>query len=291
MREIIYPKSSSAPIVLALGFFDCLHIGHIAVLDACKQSAIPHQADVAVATFLNNPNGKDKQIYTYTERQIKLKEQQVDIVLGINFDKKFSEISPDDFLDTLFGNYNIKAVVCGFDYRYGANRVGDSVTLKAKWNALSIPVVVVNEVSADSKKVSSTLIKSLLSEGAIESANTLLSSNYTLCGLVARGRGQGKQFGVPTANIILSEDKHTIKAGVYGTHAYVNGKKYKAVTNVGTAPTFGENSPVIETHIIDFDGDIYGKTMTVEFVKRIRNIKKFESVTELKEQIQKDCKR
>jgi len=290
MREITYSQKNNIPIVLALGFFDCLHIGHKAVLDACRQSAIRHNAKTAVATFLNNPSDKDKLVYTYAERKIKLEEQKIDIILGINFDNDFSKLNHDDFLDSLFDNYNIKAIICGFDYRYGENRLGDCNALRAKCQFRNIPVTVIGEVTTGLKKISSTLIKSILSEGEIETANALLSSNYTVSQIVVRGRGQGRQIGVPTANIILHGDKHNIKEGVYGTYAHINGKKFKAVTNAGAAPTFGESNHAIETHIMGFDMDIYGKPITVEFIKRLRDIKKFDSVAELIEQIEIDCR-
>ncbi|MCL2370976.1 MAG: bifunctional riboflavin kinase/FAD synthetase [Firmicutes bacterium] len=288
MREIIYPNKNTEPISLALGFFDCLHIGHKAVLDTAKQMASDNVL-TAVATFLGNPSSS-RLIYTYDERKVKLGKLGVDLVLGINFDDEFSSLTPDEFLESIISSYNIKTITCGFDYRYGANRAGNSDTLKAKCKAHNIPVTVVDEVAVDSKKVSSSLIKSLLSEGAIESANALLVSNYTVCGLVMKGNARGTQIGVPTANIILPKDKHPIKAGVYGAYVHIDNKRYKAVTNAGTAPTFGQDHYIIETHIIGFEKDIYGKSLTVELVKRLRDIKKFDSVSELVKQIKTDCK-
>lgn len=292
MIEIRFDKTLSTPICLALGFFDSVHIGHRTIISAMKESASKNNFKSAVFTFDNNMNrifdDFDSQVYTYAERKSIFEKLGVDYVIHTEFTEAVKNIPPIDFLSVLFSDFNIKHIFCGYDYRFGCNGEGDAKLLKEFCREHNVPADINERVDFNGERVSTTRIKKLLSDGLVEEANELLEDRYFLTGKVVHGRNVGHKYGFPTANISFSGDKLLPVCGVYATYAIIDGKSFKAVTNIGDKPTFDESTVSVETLVDGLDKDIYDKDMTLEFVKRLRGIKKFSSPSELAAQIHKD---
>ena len=288
MQLIRFGRQLNEPIVLCLGYFGCMHKGHVALLDEAKRRASQCNAKVTLFTFGNNHLrvlGKDiKILYTIKERLSIYESLGVDYVISAEFTNEFRQNSGQEFINELL-KYNLKGVVCGFDYTCGYDRLGSAELIEALephcW------VSVVDAVCWQDDKVSTTLIRSMLLANDLESANTLLSQPFFLSGIVVKGRNVGSKIGFPTANLKVDPDK-LLPTGVYGGVAAFDGKKYKCIVNIGDKPTFDVDSATVEAHIIDFDGDIYGHELKLSLTKFLRKITKFDNPQELVGQLQID---
>lgn len=289
MLNISFGQQFNKPMVITLGFFDCMHKGHVALYDAARRVAGENDCLCALLTFCNNHFkviGMDvKPIYTFEERLTIYKNVGLDVVVSATFDKQFMNLSADDFLQVL-SSYNLKHVVCGFDYTCGRDRK-DSLYVKNYFSQLGIGCTIVEEVLTEGEKISSTLIRKLLMQNNVEKANTLLSQPYFVTGVVEDGRKVGRSISFPTANLKISDEK-LLPVGVYGGKTIVDGKQYNAIVNVGAKPTFNLLQNSVEAHLVGFIGDLYGKTLTVELTKFLRGVKKFENKEQLAEQLKFD---
>lgn len=287
MEELIAEKE----VCLALGYFDSVHVGHRHVISVAKHYASAHGIACAVATFSNNAykvfNPDGKAVYTYAER-CQLLDGLCDYVLPIRFDARLKKHSAETFLSTLFSRYNVKAVVCGYDYMFGSGGKGDAELLKRFCGERSIDCIVVDKFELDGIRASTTNIKDMLANRDIESVNRILTVPYMIIGTVVRGRGVGRSIDIPTANMNYSSDKFLPGDGVYGTVCTVDNKEYKSITNIGARPTFGIIKRAVETMLDGFSDNIYGKEIKLDFYKFIREIKRFETPAELSVQVHKD---
>lgn len=293
MLELRFNRIYAEKCVIALGFFDSVHRGHRHLIEKAKERAAENGEKLAVFTFDNNPFGyvgrNEGEVYTYSERIEMLKNMGVDIVVSATMDNEFSATPAVDFLDKLFSTMKISEVFCGSDYRYGKNGFGDVnlLNIVAKHYKVKVNVVDFLLDKAD-KKISTSTVKQYLSVGNVEAANGLLGEAYHITGVVEKNFGRGKALGFPTANIDIPPEKMCIRHGVYATATVVDGKSYESITNVGDKPTFGVTDVNTETYLIDFDGDLYGKTITVKFFKFIRGIQKYDSKEQLILRLSKD---
>jgi riboflavin kinase/FMN adenylyltransferase len=289
MLNISFGQQFNKPMVITLGFFDCMHKGHVALYDAARRVADENDCLCALLTFCNNHFkviGMDvKPIYTFEERLAIYKNVGLDVVVSATFDKQFMNLSADDFLQVL-SSYNLKHVVCGFDYTCGRDRK-DSLYVKNYFSQLGIGCTIVEEVLTEGEKISSTLIRKLLMQNNVEKANTLLSQPYFVTGVVEDGRKVGRSISFPTANLKISDEK-LLPVGVYGGKTIVDGKQYNAIVNIGAKPTFNLLQNSVEAHLVGFSGDLYGKPLTVELTKFLRGVKKFENKEQLAEQLKFD---
>lgn len=294
MKEVIFNSQFKEPLVIALGFFDSIHRGHRAIIDKVLKISDDLKCLPAVMTFTNNPysllNKSAKLVYTYNERLKIFEETGVKVVIKAEFDNGFMDITAENFLNTLFLNCNIRYIVCGYDYKFGSGGFGNVETLKNFCNEKGIGLDIMPEISEKGDKVSSTVIRNLLLSGDIKNANLLLKRPYFIEGKTEHGKKIGSLHLYPTINTAVGTEKLKIAEGVYYTNTEIGGKVYKSVTNCGYKPTLGDESYTVETFVIDYNGEIYGKTVTVIFYERLRDIKKFDSVKELKEQITADIK-
>ena len=292
MKILDFYERCDDKLVVVLGFFDCVHVGHLKLIERGISLAKKYDAEPAVFTFLNDPglyfDRKQGIVLTFNERLDKLKRHGVNTVITSTFDKNFATLRADVFLGLLATNFNVKAIVCGFDYTYGLNARGNVETLATMCKKFNIELAVEDKMTFEDKKISTTLVKEYLATGDIIRANTLLVDDYAISGIVVKGRKEGKKIGFPTANIIPAAEKFKIKNGVYKTHVVVDGKVYKAITNYGPQPTFLQKDIIVESHLKDFNSRLYGKRITVIFDDFIRNIVRFSSVEELKAQLEKD---
>lgn len=286
---------NSKPIVLALGFFDSVHKGHQKVINKAFEIAREQGAEVSVFTFDGNlkkavGNADEKCVFTSKERLEILKELGVKNVFFAPVDKAFLSMDKKEFLDFLNDKYNVVCYVSGKDYRFGKGGEGSVEYLLEYANSHNQNAYTVDTYTYNGKKISSTLIKEYIKQGDIERVNELLGREYSITGEVVKDRGVGSSMGFPTANIIIDEDRLVPKFAVYHGSVFIYGKEYGAIINLGSRPTFGLNNTVLEANLIDFNGDLYGEKITVKFKGFIREIQKFESVTDLKDQLVKDRK-
>lgn len=272
--------NSASGAAMLLGGFDGLHIGHRRLLARAKESGLP----VGLMTIVG---GKEKNsLFTFEEREEIFREAGADFVFELPFEE-IKDLAPQEFLSLLIGEFSPKLFVCGEDFRFGARAAGTPKTIEC---GTHVCVEVLPLVEMNGVKVSASHIKTLLSEGKAEEAGALLSHDFFLMGKVYGDRRIGRTIGFPTANIAYPKGKYSLKKGVYETRVCVDGKAYKGITNYGARPTFDDETTVTETYLDGFDGDLYGRTLKVEFVRYLRDIQRFESVEKLKEQLTKDIR-
>ena len=286
-----YTAKNEEPQVLCLGFFDCIHQGHLKLINRAKQIAFMNNYLTSIFTFDNNPLKLFKNedlILTFKERCFVFEELQMDFVYYATMTKEFANIDKNTFLDNLLSNKNIKAVVVGADYTFGNNKEGDAKYLKEYLEAKGIKVYIESLLMYNEKKLSSTYIRKQVEKGNLDELNNLLVSPYLIMGTVAKGRGVGEKELFPTANLIVPDDKIKLAQGVYYTHVFIDGLRYRAVTNVGAKPTYDISSYNIESYVLFYTKKLYDKQIVVEFEEKIRDIRKFDSIDDLKNQIQKD---
>lgn len=291
MKRFDLQDNYSKPIALALGFFDCIHIGHEKLLRETIDIANKQNIESAVLTFSNDPNeylNKQKQIYSFGDRASVLQNIGVDILISQTFDKDFMSLEPCEFLDILTHSFNIKYIVVGNDYTFGRYAKGNVEYMQSYLKDKDIKIIIVPFELLEGKKLSTRNLKSFITSGNVSELNNLLSEPYFVKGCISHERHVGSKIGYPTANIIPNMDRLMLASGIYATTIEIDGVRYNSMTNVGIKPTFDDNSLSIETHIFDFAGDIYGKTVIVRFISKVRDIVKFDSIDALKSQLQKD---
>ena len=277
--------------VICLGFFDCIHLGHLKLFNKAKLLSHKYGFKTSVFTFNNNPLkyfSDQKLIYTFEERIKVFEELSIDNVFYATFDKSFSSMNKKEFLDNLCANKNIRAIVCGEDYTFGFKKEGNIEYLKEYCIEHQIELYVENLRLSNNEKISTKNIRKDLINGKIENANKLLSSPYFISGVVKKGKGIGSKDVYPTANIEINDEKLSISHGEYYTLVEINGVKFRAVTNVGNKPTLDDYKDNIESYILFYNKSLYGKEIKIEFIKKIRDTQKFNSLKELREQISKD---
>ena len=281
--------------IYALGFFDGVHLGHRALLRACLTLAKENNCRAGVVTFATHPDGlvsgkTPALINSVQQRAQLLYDFGMDSVLALPFDKKLMTTPWSVFLTNLVAD-GAAGFVCGSDFRFGAGGEGTARALQDFCERRNLPCAIVPQQELDGVRVSSTYIRSLLASGDVETANRYLGQPYTLTGEVIPGKQLGRTIGVPTANLALPEGLVQPAFGVYACYVHVEGKKYKAVTNVGMRPTVNGDSVTVEPWILDFEGDLYGEIIKLEFCKFLRPEQKFPSLEDLKQQIQKDAEK
>jgi riboflavin kinase/FMN adenylyltransferase len=283
--------------IVTLGNFDGLHLGHQELIKKIIQRAKETGSLSMVVTFRPHPlkilaPEKCPPLISIYEEKIRLLENLgIDVLVKIPFTLDFSAMEPRDFVkDILCDLLGAKEIFVGYNYRFGKGRKGNIQLLKDLGQELGFAVREVEQVSFEGEVVSSTRIRQLLKNGEVVHASRLLGRPYTLCGIVVKGDGRGRGLGFPTANIAA---KHSIipSNGVYAVKLFVRDKYYDGIVNIGMRPTFDTNSLAIEVHIFAFDEDIYGEEITLYFIQKIREEKKFQNAEALITQINADIKK
>ena len=279
--------------VYALGFFDGVHKGHQALLEACRQLAERTGCTPGVMTFTSHPDTlvtgqTPKLINTEEERRRLIPDYGVDCITALPFDERLMNMPWQAFLEDLVVK-GAAGFVCGDDFRFGFRGEGTAGLLESFCKERGLVYQVVPGQMLDGIRVSSTHIRQLLEAGEMEQAVRFLGHPHYLSGTVISGRGLGHTIGIPTANIALPDSVICPKRGVYACKATVDGQEYLAVTNIGTRPTVGGHHTTVETWILDFAGDLYGKALTLRFYDFLRPEQKFGSLTQLQAEIQKNA--
>lgn len=283
--------------VLTVGTFDGVHLGHRKIINEMIYQSVENNCRNLLITFDPHPQivlSKDNSIKILTTLEQKLEylnNLSVQNVLVINFTKQFSQIDFKTFVEEYFVNrIGVHTVVVGSDHHFGKNREGNPDTLRELGKIFDFNVIKVEPLILDGNKISSTRIRKALNEGNIELANKMLGKKYEIRGKVVKGNQRGATIGFPTANIeVGNKDMLIPPRGVYFVEVDVADKHYFGMMNIGFRPTFNNTSElIIEVHIFYFNENIYDKPITVRFIDRLRDEKKFNSVDELKQQLQID---
>lgn len=286
--------------VVALGNFDGVHAGHRVILNDAINVAAEKGLKSLCFTFSNHPYNfimsmeedepdSIKSICKESEKIDIIENLGFDYLVNIPFDKFIMEMPAKNFFDDiLLAKLNAKVISVGFNYTYGANASGNAETIYRDGQDAGLEVRVHDAVKIFHNVVSSTLIREALSEGNIEAVSMYLDREYSITEVVSHGKKIGKMLGIPTLNFDVDDSLELPLNGVYVSRTIIDGIEHKSITNIGVKPTIGGKDKTIETHVFDYDGDAYGKKVTVILESFIRPEEKFESIEELKNQIKKD---
>ena len=279
--------------IFALGFFDGVHLGHQALLKACVDLAGTLDAETAAITFENHPqslfsNQVPPLLTSLADRKRLLRRYGMDRIYAFPVTKEVMSTNWRDFLEQLL-EYGAVGFVCGDDFRFGSRGEGSAEKLRAYCAEKGLPCVIIPEQTMDDTRVSSTYIRSQIESGDMATAVRFLGHPHYLTGEVVSGRHIGRSIGIPTANLLIPQGIAVPKFGVYACRVEIDGAVYCAVANVGTRPTVGGHRITVEPWILDFEGDLYGKTLTLAFHRFLRPERKFDSLEELRAQIRADA--
>jgi riboflavin kinase/FMN adenylyltransferase len=285
--------------VVTIGTFDGVHVGHQAIFNKMKSLAQGVGGETVVVTFnphprqvLNIDSSNLRFLCTPEEKLQKFEEFGIDNVVIVNFTKEFSRTPSEVFIkDYIIDHIHPAYIVVGYDHHFGKNRMGDYGLLNDMMRQYGFKVVRVEAQDVENIAVSSTKIRNALAVGNVKNANRLLGYNYSVTAEVVVGNKIGRTMGFPTANLELPREYMLIKGGVYACRVDYDGTTYKAMANIGHRPTIGdrgEDQPIIEVNLFDFDGDLYGKHIRVHFIDRIRDEEKFNGLEALKAQLGQD---
>ncbi|MBI5713636.1 MAG: bifunctional riboflavin kinase/FAD synthetase [Chloroflexi bacterium] len=283
------------PSLLTLGAFDGVHRGHQTLIRNLVTRAHEKNFRAAVVTFFPHPSivlrGRRDSFYINTpdERADLLAALGVDVVVTHPFDHPTSLITATDFADQLLASLNFKELWCGEDFAFGHNREGNVKWLEEYGRTHDFTVHVQKPITAAQATVSSSRVRTAIADGDIPLITTMLGRPLRISGVIVEGNKRGRTIGIPTANLKVWDERAYPARGVYACKAILNNQTYNAVTNIGVRPTFdSQMSLSVEAHLLDFDQDIYGQTISLDFIARLRQEKKFNGVNELVAQIKSD---
>ena len=281
--------------ILTIGVFDGVHRGHQHLLKRVVEVASEGGMLSGVLTFVNHPRSVlvpdtcISYITSVEDRLALLKDAGVDMVIPLHFDLELSRLRAHEFTALLQERLKMAGLVMGYNFAMGFKREGTPENLASIGSEQGFSVTVVDAVSVEGGRVSSTVIRDSVTAGDVAGASSLLGRPFSLCGKVVAGEGRGRTIlGFPTANMDLPEDRLAPGNGIYATWACVGSERYMAATSVGVKPTFGDNERNVESFLLDFDGDLYGKEITLEFVQRLRDELRFDSPEALVAQMHVD---
>ena len=290
-------RFSEEQLVVTIGNFDGLHKGHKKIIQEMKNISLNSSAKTMV--IFTEPHAKEffsmdkdimeqpARISPWRDKFKKLENENIDFAFFLKFNKSLQTMSPEIFIEKVLGSLNISNLMIGDDFRFGQDRKGDFLMLKDWSKSQGISLSKLPTFSIDNRRVSSTWIRETLSVSDFSTTKKLLGRPYSFEGKVVHGNRLGRSIGFPTANIWLPKNNLPIK-GVFSVKISIDVSEFEGIANIGIRPTVGGTSPVLEVNIFDFKKEIYGKRIKVEFVKKIRDEKKFDSLDDLKKQIAKD---
>lgn len=284
-------------VCLGLGFFDGVHIGHKALISNLVHKSKDLNTKSCIITFKKSPAELFNQVVNYLtlkeEKEALFSELGVDYAVELDFNKQLMDMTPEEYLtNILYKYFKPPYIISGFNHTFGKDKKGTPQFLRDNQQKFGYIYQELKPVMYQDKIVSSSLIKQQLSKGLIKEANNMLGYNFYIEGKVIEGAKLGRTIGFPTANIIYPEDKVQIPYGVYSADIIADGEKYKGMMNYGIKPTISEsvNEPIAEVHIIDFNKNIYNNLIRIHIKNKIRDEKKFNSLEDLKQQINEDIK-
>ncbi len=297
VEEELAKYASQKETVITVGVFDGVHLGHKQLIAELMKQAGRKGMLSGIVTFRQHPedlfNSKTKLPFlTDIKTRAKLlRDEGVDIIVLLSFTEELARLDTRSFIGLLVKYLKMRGIVIGPDFALGKDREGDAATLKRLGDEMGFVVTVVPPLKINGEVVSSTSIREAMAKGDMEKVHRLTGRYFSLHGKVVTGAGRGEGLGFPTANLNVNSGQALPPDGVYAGLAYINGKIHQAMTNVGKDPTFGGTERTIESYLLDYSGDLYGRELSVDFVAKLRNEKKFASAEEFKKQVTEDIKR
>ncbi len=290
MKIISFEEAKLHNTAVALGKFQGLHKGHMLLIE--KITELSKKEDLTSGVFTINIDSS-KAINLPRERFDILEEQGVDIDIECEFTPEFSSMQPVDFIkNVLVDKLGAKYVVVGTDFCFGYKRQGNVETLQKYSKEYGYEVIPVDKLYIDGRVISSSYIRELIETGNINNISAYMGRDYFISDIVSHGKELGRTMGFPTINFIPDKGKLLPPVGAYETEIFIDGRLYKGITNIGDNPTISsDNKTTVETHILDYDGDLYGRELKVSFKRFLRPQIKFNSVEELKKQLLIDCRK
>ncbi len=286
--------------VVTSGTFDGVHLGHQKILNRLQELANSKGGETVLLTYWPHPrlvlqpkNNSLRLLSTFSEKVNLIAQMGIDHLLVLPFTEEFSQMSSEEFIGKiLVDKIQTKTLVIGYDHRFGKNREGSFEYLQTHSHLFGFELEEISRQDVDELAVSSTKIRIALAQGDIHIANKYLGRSYSISGLIVKGQQIGRSIGFPTANIQV-EDPYKLlpRDGAYAVYAEVNGIRYQAMLNIGNRPTVDGEQKTIEAHLIGFQGDLYGKILTIYFEAFLREEKRFASLEELKTQLIEDQER
>ena len=280
--------------LLTLGVFDGVHKGHLSLIETLKQRATARDLLPGIVTFSPHPAevlhpGQPLPLLTSIDERVQLlKSAGVPLVVPLTFTRELSQLGPDEFVGLLIRHLRMSGLVLGPDFSLGKDRAGTIRTLETLGTRYGFSVEAVPAYMLDGQAVSSTAIRDALSRGDVYAAAQMLGRRFTMTGPIVTTSRRGTSLGFPTANLEVSAGRALPGNGVYATIARIPDGQFKSVTNIGHRPTFGHTERIVETHILDFYGQLYGAPLTIEFISRLRDEVTFADSEALVAQINRD---
>ncbi len=284
--------------VVTIGNFDGVHLGHIVLINMIKKLKRDKYTDCNTVVFSFSPHpmaffnkSKFNFIFNDEEKCHIFEDMGVDVLVEYPFDNDTKNMSQDEFInDVLIEKLNCKALVVGENWHFGKDKQGSALSIKAALEKMGVEVIIIKSTLYNNEKLGSTTIRKIIADGDLEEANTLLGKSYFISGEVVYGKQLGRTIGFPTMNIIPPDDKLLPPNGVYISFVHIDGVVHQSITNVGVNPTVDGEKTTVESHVLNYDDDAYGKKIKVELIKKIRDEKKFNSIDELKNEIDRNVK-
>jgi riboflavin kinase/FMN adenylyltransferase len=297
IEEEMARVAPSKDMLLTIGVFDGVHLGHQYLILQLVEQARQQDLLSGVVTFRQHPQEvlqpetKLPFLTDLDERINLLRNEGVEVIIPISFTAQSARLSARRFVELMQKYLRMRGLVIGADFALGRNREGDADALHALGQEMDFSVTIVSAVILNGEVVSSTAIREALAKGDVEKVRRLTGRPFSLHGQVITGAGRGVALGFPTANLDMAPEQALPQDGVYATWAYIDGRVYQSMTNIGFNPTFDDSKRIVEIYIVDYRGDLYGRELKVEIMERLRAEKKFSTVEELKQQIAEDVKR
>ncbi len=294
VEEQLARLAPSKGMVLAIGVFDAVHLGHKYLISELKEHARQQNSLSGVVTFRQHPQAvlshrtKLPCLTTLAERTKLLKDEGVDEVIVLSFSHELAELSAQQFVSLLRKYLRMQGLVIGPDFALGKDRKGNASTLRALGQEMNFIVKTVRPITINGEVVSSTAVRNALADGDMKRVHNLTGRHFSVTGRVIPGVHRGIQLGFPTANLNLDPEQALPADGVYATWAYVDDRAYESMTNIGKNPTFGSNQRTVEVHILDYQGDLYQQELRIDVIDRLRGEQQFDTAEELKKQIAED---
>jgi len=296
VEEELASLSPKKDMLLTIGVFDGVHLGHKYLLSQLNELARGQNLLSGVVTFhqhpqeVLSPQTKLPCLTDLVQRTNLLKNEGIDAIITLSFTPELAQLSPRQFLSLLKKYLRMRGMVIGPDFALGQNREGEAIALQALGQEMNFNVTVVPPIVVNGEVVSSTAIRNALAEGDMKRIGNLIGRPFSLYGRVITGASRGLELGFPTANLDVNSEQALPADGVYAAQTYIDEEAYQSMTNIGKRPTFGNSKRIIEVHILDYHSNLYGRELRIDIIDRIRGEKQFDTADELKKQIAEDIK-
>jgi len=296
VEEELAGLSPKKDMLLTIGVFDGVHLGHKYLLARLTKQARQQDLIGGVVTFRQHPQEvlspqiKLPFLTDLAERTNLLKTEGVEAIIPLSFTSELAQLSARQFVGLLKKYLRMRGLVIGPDFTLGRNREGNANSLRTLGQDMDFTVTVIPPIMINGEVVSSTAIRNALANGDMKKVLNLVGRPFSLNGRVTSGVGRGLELGFPTANLDITPEQALPADGVYATLAYIDGKTYQSMTNIGGRPTFGDNQRIVEVYVLDYHGDLYGRDLKLDIMARLRSEERFDTVDELKRQIIEDIK-